>query len=786
MSGLLAELVSGLILTFVIFASLVVTLGIGAIVFYIVVITTRLRKREAQSLKMVTFEVKLPKDNDIKIDAAEQLFSSFAGLSRKKGWEGLWEVGDAVAFEIVGTKGKVGFYMTVPEKLHDLVEKQIYAFYPSASIEIVDDPQIFNETGKVAYAGLHLKKADYQPLKVYRELPTDSMSTVTSTISKMGEGEGAVIQILIRATHSEYKKAGRDHIASAKKKEADPQKATFKVDQKDLERISEKVNKPGFDVEIRMVATSPTKEAAEAHVSNMVTSFGQFASEQNSFTKCKILIKYAFMISFVYKFFPVFDNPFEKYKTTSVLSTDELASIYHFPNKTIETPFITWLGSKTGPVSASVPLEGGTFMGNGFYRGVRRPIHILRGDRRRHVYIIGKTGVGKSELLLEMALQDIRNGDGVCVIDPHGDLVEKILRYVPPERAEDVIYFDPSDVERPMGMNLLEANTEDEKHFMTAAIINLMYKLYDPQRTGIVGPRFEHTVRNAMLTVMSEPGSTFVEIMRILTDPSFVKEMLPKVKDPIIRRFWTDQIEQTSDFHKSETLDYIVSKFGRFVTNTMIRNIIGQSKSAFDFRQVMDTKKILLINLSKGRLGEENSSFLGLVIIPKILVAAMSRQEIPEDDRQDFFMYVDEFQNFATPDFATILSEARKYRLGLTVANQFIGQMDEEVKNAVIGNVGSIISFRLGTTDAGFIAREFQPTFNDQDLQNIDRYHAYMKTIVDNDPVPAFSVDLTKDMAKFKSEANEKLAEAIIQLSRLKYGRDRKQVEKEIIERSNL
>lgn len=786
MDAFFAELISGLILTFVIFFSLVLALAIGVAGFYIAVILTRMRKREKQSLQMVTLEVQVPKDNDIKIDAAEQLFASFAGLSRKKGFWGMFEVGDTVACEIIGIKGKVGFYITVPEKLRDLVEKQVYAFYPASSIQIVEEPNIFTEEGKVAYAGLKLKSEDYKPFKVYKDLPTDSLSAITSTLSKMGADEGAVIQVLIRASHSKYKKAGKDQIASSKKKEADPEKATFKVDQKDLERISEKINKPGFDTEIRLVASSQTKEAADLHLQNLKTGFTQFTSEQNSLAGTKPLMKYAFMINFVYKFFPVFDIPFKKWETTSVLSSDELASIFHFPNKTIETPYIQWLGAKSAPVDANVPSEGGTMMGYGHYRGVRRPVHILREDRRRHVYIIGKTGVGKSVLLEDMAIQDIKNGDGVCFIDPHGDAVERLLKYIPPERAEDVIYFDPADTDRPMGMNLLEARTEDEKHFMTTSIINLMYKLYDPQRTGIVGPRFEHAVRNAMLTVMAEPGNTFIEIVRILTDPSYVREMLPKVKDPMVKRYWTDQIEQTSDFHKSEVLDYIVSKFGRFVTNATIRNIIGQSKSAFDFRQAMDTQKILLINLSKGRLGEENSSFLGLVIIPKILMAAMSRQDIPEDDRKDFFLYVDEFQNFATPDFAIILSEARKYRLGLTVANQFIGQMDEEVKNAVFGNVGTMISFRLGTTDANFVSREFQPTFGDQDLQNVDRYHAYMKTIVDNDPVPAFSVDMTKDMKAFKAEANEKIAKAVVDLSRLKYGKPRQLVEQETVERSNL
>ncbi len=284
-------------------------------------------------------------------------------------------------------------------------------------------------------------------------------------------------------------------------------------------------------------------------------------------------------------------------------------------------------------------------------------------------------------------LQDMKEGKGICFIDPH-DTVRQLLPLIPPERAEDVIYFNPADTERPMGLNLLEAKTEDQKHFVATAVINLMYKLFDPYKTGIVGPRFEHGVRNAMLTAMAEEGNTFIEVVRIMTDSRFVQELLPKVTDPMVRRYWTDQIAQTADFHKSEVLDYTVSKFGRFVTNRMMRNIIGQSKSSFSFREVMDEGKILLIDLAKGELGEENSSFLGLILVPRILMAAMSRQDTPEEKRRDFYLYVDEFQNFATPDFAVILSEARKYRLNLCVANQFIGQMEEEVKNAVFGNVG--------------------------------------------------------------------------------------------------
>ncbi|MFH0979809.1 MAG: DUF87 domain-containing protein [Candidatus Roizmanbacteria bacterium] len=753
------------------------------ILIYLIIIYMRLKKREQISLEMVTVEVKISKENEIKIDAADQMFSSFTSL-KKTGLFSFLDLDDIVSFEIVGKKSEINFYVSAPARIIDLVEKTIYSYYPNADVRKVEEPNIFTEEGKVAFGSLVIKEEPYFPIKTYRDLPTDSLSAITSAISKISENEGAIIQILIRPAGNSWKKTGKSYVSSTKKNEANPEKATFKTDPKMLEKIDDKSSRSGFETTIRFVVSSSTKDMAELHVKNIKTAFSQFSSDLNSFSKAKIIFKGGFMINFIYKFFPIVDVPF--FKSVSILSTDELATIFHFPNKTVETPHIQWLKAKTAPVPSDVPQQGGTFIGYGYYRGVKRPVHIGFEDRRRHIYIIGKTGTGKSVLLEDMAIQDIKAGYGVCVIDPHGDLIDNIVKFIPPNRAEDVVYFDPSDVERPMGLNLLEARTEDQKHFLTTSIINLMYKLYDPQRTGIIGPRFEHAVRNAMLTVMSEPGSTFVEVVRVLTDPKFVQELLPKVQDPIIRRYWTDQIAQTSDFHKSEVLDYIVSKFGRFVTNKTMRNIIGQSVSAFDFRRCMDEGKILLINLSKGKLGEENSSFLGLVLIPKILIAAMSRQEIPEEKRRDFFLYVDEFQNFATPDFATILSEARKYHLNLTVANQFIGQMEEEVKNAVFGNVGSLISFRVGVTDASYLQREYQPVFGESDLINIERFHTYMKTIVDNEPVSPFSIDHTKDMKKYKTEANEKVAKAVIQLSRLKFGRPRELVEAEINQRARL
>lgn len=768
----------------------VLALGGGLLLFVLfrlAILFHKIEKREEMSLDMAVLQVKMPKDNEIKIDAAEQFFASLYSLKKSydylSGFFHLIDLETMLAFEIVARYGEILFYVHVPLKIKDLVEKQIYANFPSADISVVDEPNIFTENGKVAFGALVQKETAYQPIKTYKDLPNDSISGLTSALSKMSEGEGALVQFLIRPARPGWKKAGKSYVSTTRKAETNPEKATYKVDQKTLDKIDEKCQKQGFETVIRFVVNAQSKDAAAMHLSNIKSAFAQVNSDLNSLTKVHIFLKPAFMFNFVYRSFGFVD--FWRWHEVSIFSPDELATLFHFPNKSVETPNIKWIKAKRAPAPANMP-QNGIFIGFSKYRGVKVPVFIGPSDRRRHVYIIGKTGMGKTQLLVSMLAQDIRKGKGLCFIDPHGDAAESLLEFIPPERAEDVIYFDPSDSVRPMGLNIMEASTEEQKHFMCSAIINLMYKLYDPQRTGIVGPRFEHAVRNAMLTVMSEEGNTFIEVNRILTDPKFVNMLLPKVKDPIIRRYWTDQIAQTSDFHKSEVLDYIASKFGRFVTNKMIRNIIGQSKSSFDFRKVMDEGKILIINLSKGKLGEENSSFLGLVLIPKILAAAMSRADMPEEDRKDFFLYVDEFQNFATQDFATILSEARKYRLNLVVANQFIGQMEEEVKNAIFGNVGSIIGFRVGVTDANYLQHEFSPVFSEVDLINVDRFSAYMKTNIDNDPVPPFHVDMTKDMAKEEARRNKKVAEAIVQLSRLKYAKPVELVEQEITQRARL
>lgn len=769
------------------FGQLIDYLGLFAIIIVIIVALFLIlyisfkffknRNRETYSLNFQTLLVRLPKDNEIKIDAAEQMFSGLYSL-KHYGFSSFFQNEDLFSIEIVALKEDIAFYINCPKNLVDLVEKQIHASYPIADIKKVDEPNIFSKKGKAAFTFLNLKKGDYFPIKTYKDLALDGLNSITSSLSKMSDGEGAIIQFLIQPIGDKWKNKAWRYL-NKKRSNNSEHPNDNPDDPKELESINTKIDKPAFKTAIRIVTSARSKQKANSHLNNIVGAFSQFSSHYNGLTRHIFFIKKFFMHNFIYRYMPVFN------RQVSILNTEELATLIHFPNKTVETHHIRFLYAKNAPAPREIP-KSGLFLGKSVYRSEERDIYISQKDRRRHMYIIGKTGTGKSEFLKEMILQDIEAGKGVCAIDPHGEFVEDILQLMPPARAEDVIYFNPSDLTRPMGMNMIEADTEEQRHFVVGSIISLMYKLYDPHHQGIIGPRFEHAIRNAMLTIMYRKGTTFIELVRALTDQKFVEELLPLVDDPMVKRYWTDQMAQTSDFHKSEVLDYIVSKFGRFVTNKTMRNIIGQPVSAFNFRKAMDEKKIVLCNLSKGILGEEDAKFLGLILVPKVLTAAMSRQDIPMEKREDFYLYVDEFQNYATEDFAVILSEARKYRLNLIVANQFIGQIDEEIKNAIFGNVGTIISFRIGVSDASFLQHEFTPIFNENDLANIEKYHVYIKTIVNNEPVPAFSMSLEKDMDIVMAKMNPKLAEMIKELSRLKYGKDREEVGAEISVRARL
>jgi DNA helicase HerA-like ATPase len=514
---------------------------------------------------------------------------------------------------------------------------------------------------------------------------------------------------------------------------------------------------------------------------NMVGAFEQFTNvKYNRFKTKNFISRRKLVDDFIFRrirakeiYLPFFDITL--YRSTSVLNTEEVANVFHFPNKDIQTPNIVWLHARRSTAPVNLPDEG-LYLGKSVFRGVEKKVHIAEDDRRRHFYIIGQTGTGKSKLMFSMALQDIKAGRGVAVIDPHGSDLEELLEKIPPERIDDVILFDAADTERPLGLNLLEAKNEDERHMLINAFIALLYKLYDPNHQGIMGPQLERAIRNVMLTAMEDPQSTMVDVLRLLIDDKYSQKFIPLIKDPLVKKFWTDEMAKTTANRKGEMMGYFVSKFDRLVTEKLMRNIIGQPKSSIDFHKIMAEKKILLVDLSKGKIGEENSNFLGLLLVPRILSAALSRASAIGQDFPDFYLYVDEFQNFATPDFATILSEARKYKLSLTVAHQFIAQLTDEIKDAVFGNVGTLTAFRVGPEDAEFLETQFAPTFTKSDLPNLPVGNCYIKLLVKGQPTVPFSMATDWEMIK-NTPKDPNVAAKIREMSRMKYGTPAAEVE---------
>jgi hypothetical protein len=733
-------------------------------------------QRHKASVEQVVYQIRLPKEDETKIDAAEQMFSAFHGLREEHHWS-LLTPPDVLGFSIVARSRRIEFFVFAPKEHSEFIEKQIHGAYPEAEIKMVDEPNVFTGAGNVAFTTLKFRNKSFFPIKRYKDLPTDPLNAITSTMSKLEDGEAMIFQLLITPKDNSWRHAARAFLTNLENNVDEKGNPKVKIDPAVPPAVEEKSSKVGFTAAIQLLAVSRDMTAANARLGQLVGAFDQFALPHlGSFRRANPRIKQWFMEDFLYRYLPM--------RGGMVLNIEELATIFHFPNKDVTTPYIEHVLAKTAAAPQNLPTEG-LYLGKSQYRGEERSVFVLDDDRRRHMYVIGQTGTGKSEFLKFMVQQDIKAGRGVAFIDPHGEAVEDILKMIPPERMDDVIYFNPSDLERPLGLNILEAPNPQHRNLIVNAFIGLLYKLYDPNHTGIMGPMLERAVRNVMLTAMEEEGNSLVEVMRLLTDPEFQKQKIEKIKDPMVKRYWTDEIANTSDFHKSEKLGYFVSKFDRFVTDSTMRNIIGQPYSAFDFRKVMDQRKILLVNLSKGLIGEENSNFLGLILVPRLLIAAMSRADVDESQRPDFYLYVDEFQNFATEDFAQILSEARKYHLSLTVGNQFIGQIEEKIKDAVFGNVGTLVSFRIGQDDADYLAHQFEPVFSASDLINNTIGNAATRLLVKGQPTAPFS--LATDWPAMQAVPRDaERAQHIKELSRQRYGIDRNEVEAEIRRRAQL
>lgn len=801
-------------------------------VLFLLRAVVRARGRAGKAFNRVVLQVLVPKERKSEgsggqagaedrlehikeeIGMTETFFASIAGLRAQKGIQA-WFRGrdDHFSFEIVVNKGLIYFYIDIPKRLQSFIEQQLHAQHPYAEIDIMADYNLFSEQSTIVGAYLAGQQTyGIFPFKTYKSMESDPLSPILNVLAKAQEQNSSLaIQYVVRSAPKSWRDKGVSIVRAVKKGEkfesvakkselvralgktrqeiggmvTSPDKQTPKeqyqlsaMEEDMLKGIEEKLAKGGMSVTIRLLSVSDDEQTARLHLDELIGAFGQYNLYRygNSFA-AKVPRKQSRLIRhFIYR---SFDE-----RRSLLLTTEEMASFWHLPLHSTEAPNIKWLSGRKAPPPADIPVEG-LHLGYVDYRGIRKEVHIKDADRRRHLYIIGKSGSGKSVLISNLAIQDIKNGHGVGIVDPHGDLIEAILEHIPKERADDVIIFDPSDLERPIGLNMLEAKSEDQKDFAVQEMIAIFYKLFPPE---MIGPMFEHNMRNVMLTLMADlddPG-TIIDIPRMFTDDAYVEQYLAKLRDPVVRAFWEKEMAKTSDFHKSEMLGYLISKVGRFVENEMMRNIMGQQKSGFNFREIMDNKKILLVNLAKGKTGEVNAKLLGLVTVAKLQMASMGRADTPEEQRHDFYLYIDEFQNFITDSISTILSEARKYRLDLTIAHQYMGQLVDDkgradIRDAVLGNVGTLCVGRIGPDDAELLAKEFAPTFGSYDLLNPPPFSYYTKLLIDGKASKPFNMGSYPP-----TPGNKKLAQAIKQLSRLKYGRDRFIVETEILDRTKL
>lgn len=770
------------------------------------------------SLNFVLIEVRFPKVLDTsdpakekgKLAIMEQFYASLGSMMQEK--RSMFAQKPYMVFEIaVPEEGEeIGFYLAVPKNFEGTVSRQIQGFFPEAEISRINDYNIFNRQGTSVGTILKLKRNYVLPFQTYKKLEASTLGLLTNAISSLkAQGEGVALQILVRPTKESSRGDASKilkHLYNGKKvndalgeiespasfienfidslgfkktppKEVapEPKPMLTPLAQEIINAIDNKSKQSLFEINIRILVSAEDEIQATQILSNVESAFAQFESPDLNYFVSVRPKKLKMLKNLIYNFaFRLFNE-----KEKIWLSAEELTSVFHWPIIKIETPKVRFVKAKSSAPPAILPTAG-IILGKNQFRGQETVIRMNPVDRRRHLYIIGQTGTGKSYLLRNLIRQDIESGAGIGVIDPHGDLVEAILGLIPPSRMNDVVLFDPADDAWPIGLNLLEASTPAEKDFAIQEMIATFYKLFPPET---MGPVFEHTMRNAMLTLMADennPG-TLVDIPRVLTDPVYVRQLLIKVTDPLVRDFWDKEISKMTEQYKSEMLGYVVSKVGRFVENTMMRNIIGQNRSGIDFNDIMNNGKILLVNLSKGRLGEMNSALLGLIITAKLQMAAFKRaEEKNEDLRRDFYLYMDEFQNFTTDSISTILAEARKYRLNLTLAHQFIAQLTEKIRDAVFGNAGSVISFRIGPDDAKYIVKYFEPTFGEPDLINADNRHAYVKLLVNGATTTPFNIE-----TETSPQGNIDLAEKLRNMSREKYAKPKQAVESVIINKYN-
>lgn len=728
-----------------------------------------------------------------------------------------WKGQPFFSLEYAALAGEILFFVVCPRSIAGLIEKQLTAFYSDAVIDEVEDYNIFTENSVASTSVLVPSKSFTTTFRTYQSMKSDPLNTITNAFSKLEKSEGAAVQFVVTPAKPGWQKKVQttaSNILNSKKKTSwfnplgfisnlftlftsgeeskeSPNSDRITQTQEELSKeLDEKASNPGYECTVRVIASAETGPKSERILAGVAAAFSQFDTvNSNSFTVPNLPHKTDTLRRFITRH-PQHNWPIKRLSKKMIVGTTELASFFHVPNiKYNKVDTIKWQKFKVAPLPKNIPEEG-LHLGTNNYRGKKRDIYMNNEDRFRHFYIIGQTGTGKSSIIQLMARQDFNKGNGLCVIDPHGSLIEDLLPYIPRDRADDVIYFNPADTERPMGLNLLEADTPEEKDLVALDAMNMMVKMFGEE---IFGPRIQDYFRNGCLTLMEdeEEGGAITDLVKLFTDEEWQKYKVSKVKNPIVKAFWDKQMAMTGAREKGEIIPYFAAKFGQFYTNTLIRNIVGQTQSAFDVSKCMNEGKILLMNLSKGLVGDVNSKLLGMIAVNKIQVAAMRRQRMSTEERKDFFLYIDEFQNFVTPSIESILSEARKYRLGLVLAHQYMDQLENEsklsgstnLKGAVFGNVGTMMMYKIGPQDAETGAKEMAPVFSEQDLVNLEAFKGAMKLSVDGQPSRPFSIDVPKPWLDNRYLKDEQAAEAFKQLSRLTYGRQKDFVSREILRR---
>lgn len=812
-------------LAFTLVLVLIIIVGLIALAVFI---SYRRNSRELKNyergLKMVSLLIHLPpgsedveKGGRDERDVVEETISpaefmyNILSSTATKGFKADFYGQRHIGLEVIAVNNSINFYVAAPLALIDVVEQAVTSAYPAARIEEVEEHNLFNEVGKVGGVSggeIHLTKDFAYPIATFKETRRDTMQSLLNSLISLDKQDGVGFQILLRPAHENWSKKAA-LVASDKKSGKKSKKglslnslpikevvqAPFKVPdwgvkkdgakQKELsgsdkslvDAIEDKTQHPGFEVLIRMVVSSNTSTKSQAILNNLIATLALYKYEGRNglkFSAAKDIEK--FITAFIFRFFP-------QEMDRDVLNSVELATLFHLPDqKSTPTAQLKRQASRQVDGPANTPVEG-QLMGYNLYRGLKKEIRISAEDRLRHMYIVGQTGTGKSTLLKNLMIQDMLDGKGFAYLDPHGQDLDELMGMVPKNRVDDVVYFSPSDLDNPVGLNMFEypPDQPEQKDFLIQETISMLYELYDPQRQGTMGARFEQLFRNAALTAMADPvGGTIIDLPKLFVDKEYLESKLKYVTAPDIIEFWRKEMPASSkSSDHGELISWFASKIGAFRTNEMMRNIVGQIHSGIKIRKAMDEGKIVFIALNKGKTGDINARLLGMIFLTKFTAAAMSRVDTPEAERRPFTLYIDEFQNFLTDSVKTILSEARKYRLSVVMANQYVGQLTDEIRDAVFGNVGSLVSLRTGPEDAATLVKQFDPVFTADDLIKMPNLNAAVKMLIGGVPTSPFTMFIPFPEKK----SNPEIVRLLKRLSASKYSRPKVEVEAEIFER---